>query len=98
MVCPIPKSCDAPRALMSVTPSLCCDEAEPRSIHLPDNSIEQVSVAVSNPMDCSSPRSSVHGILQARILECIAMPSCRGSSQPRDRPGSPTLQVESLLI
>ena len=28
---------------------------------------------------------SVHGILQARILEWVAVPSCRGSSQPRDR-------------
>ena len=31
------------------------------------------------------PGSSVHGILQARILEWIAIPFCRGSSQPRDR-------------
>ena len=37
------------------------------------------------PMDCSLPGSSVHGILQARILEWVAMPSSRGSSQPRDR-------------
>ena len=36
------------------------------------------------PMDCSLPGSSVHGILQARILEWDAMPSSRGSSQPRD--------------
>ena len=35
-------------------------------------------------MDCSPPDSSVHGILQARILKCVAMPSSRGSSQPRD--------------
>ena len=42
------------------------------------------------------PRSSVHGILQARILEWVAMPSSRGSSQPRDGPRSPTLQVDSL--
>ena len=34
-----------------------------------------------DPMDCSPPVSSVHGILQARILEWVAMPSCRGSSQ-----------------
>ena len=33
--------------------------------------------------------SSVHGILQARILEWVAMPSSRGSSPPRDRPVSP---------
>ena len=37
-----------------------------------------------NPMDCSLPGSSVHGILQARILEWAAMPSSRGSSRPRD--------------
>ena len=36
-------------------------------------------------MDCSSPGSSVHGILQARILEWVAMPSSRGSSWLRDR-------------
>ena len=35
-------------------------------------------------MDCSPPGSSVHGILQVRILEWVAMPSSRGSSQPRD--------------
>ena len=37
-----------------------------------------------NPMDHSPPGSSVHGILQARILEWVAMPSSRGSSQPRE--------------
>ena len=36
-------------------------------------------------MDCSLRGSSVHGILQARILEWVAMPSSGGSSQPRDR-------------
>ena len=35
-------------------------------------------------MDSSLPCSSVHGILQARILEWVAMPSSRGSFQPRD--------------
>ena len=35
------------------------------------------------PMDCSPPGSSVHGILQARIVEWVAMPSSGGSSQPR---------------
>ena len=38
-----------------------------------------------NPIDCSSPGSSVHGILQASILEWVAMPSSRGSSQPKDQ-------------
>ena len=38
-----------------------------------------------DPMDYSPPGSSVHGILQARILEWVAIFSSRGSSQPRDR-------------
>ena len=36
------------------------------------------------PMNCSPPGSSVCGISQARILEWVAIPSSRGSSQPRD--------------
>ena len=42
------------------------------------------SVPLCNPMDCSLPCSSVHGILQARILEWAAISFSRGSSQPRD--------------
>ena len=38
-----------------------------------------------NPMDCSPPSSSFHGILQARILKWIAMPSSRRYSQPRNQ-------------
>ena len=41
-------------------------------------------VQLCDPVDCSPPGSSVHGILQARILEGVAIPSCRGSSPPRD--------------
>ena len=37
------------------------------------------------PMDCGLPGSSVHGILQARILEGVAISFSRGSSQPRDQ-------------
>ena len=40
--------------------------------------------ALYDPMDHSPPGSSVHGILQARILEWVAMPSSRGS-RPRDQ-------------
>ena len=40
----------------------------------------QSCLTVCDPMDCSPPGSSVHGILQASILEWIAMPSSRGSS------------------
>ena len=41
-------------------------------------------LTLCNPMDCSPPGSSVLGILQARILEWVAMPSSRGSSWLRD--------------
>ena len=44
----------------------------------------QSCLTLCNPMDCSLPGSSVHGILQARVLEWVAMPSSRGSSRPRD--------------
>ena len=40
---------------------------------------------LSDPMDCSPPGSSVHGILQARILEWVAILFSRGSSPPRDQ-------------
>ena len=38
-----------------------------------------MSVALCDPLDCSSPGSSVHGILQARIWEWVAMPFSRAS-------------------
>ena len=41
-------------------------------------------VQLCDPMDCSLPFSSVQGIIQARILECVAIPSSRGSSWLRD--------------
>ena len=45
----------------------------------------QSCLTLCDPVDCSPPDSSVHGILQARILEWVAMPSFRESSQPRDQ-------------
>ena len=39
---------------------------------------------VSNSMDCSPPDSSVHWILQARIMEWVAVPFSRGSAGPKD--------------
>ena len=46
--------------------------------------------------DCGPPGSSVHGILQARILEWVAIPISRGSSQPGIKPGFPALQADPL--
>ena len=42
-------------------------------------------VLLCDPRDCSPPGSSVHGILQTRILEWVAISFSRGSSRPRDR-------------
>ena len=44
----------------------------------------QSCLTLFNPLDCSPPGSFAHGILQARILEWVAGPFSRGSSQPRD--------------
>ena len=56
----------------------------------------QLCPTLCSPMDCSTPGPSVHGILQARILEWTAMPSSRDLPNPGTEPGSPTLQVDSL--
>ena len=48
-------------------------------------SVPQSCLTLCEPMDCSLPGSSVHGILQARTLEWVARPSPRGSSQPKDQ-------------
>ena len=44
----------------------------------------QSCLTLRDPMDCSPPGSSVHGVLQARVVEWVAMPSSRGSSWPRE--------------
>ena len=46
--------------------------------------VAQSCLTLRDSVDCSPPGSSVHGILQARILEWVAMPFSRGSSQSRD--------------
>ena len=42
-------------------------------------------LTLGKPMNCSPPGSSVHGVLQAGILEWVAIPFSRGSFQPRNR-------------
>ena len=46
--------------------------------------VTQLCLSLCDSIDCSPPGSSVLGILQARILEWVAIPFSRGSSQPRD--------------
>ena len=55
--------------------------------------VAQSCATLCDPMDCSLPGSSVQGILQARILEWVAISFSRGSSRPR----FPTLQADTLL-
>ena len=53
--------------------------------------VTQSCPTLCDPMDCT-----VHGILQARILEWVAFPFSRGSSQPRIEARSPALWADSL--
>ena len=58
--------------------------------------LAQLCQTLCYPMDCIPPGFSVHGILQARILEGGAIPFSRRSSWPRDQPWSPALQTDFL--
>ena len=59
--------------------------------------VTQSCPTLGDPMDCSPLDSPVHGILQARILEWVAIPFSRGSSDPGIEPRSPPLQADSFL-
>jgi len=58
--------------------------------------VAQLCPTLCNPMDCSPPGSSVHGVLQARILEWVAIPFSKILPNPGIKPGSPVLQADSL--
>ena len=49
-----------------------------------ESEVCQSCPTLCDPVDCSPPSSSVHGIFQARILEWVATSFFRGSSRPRD--------------
>ena len=59
--------------------------------------VAQLCPTLCDPRDCSPPDSSVRGILQARILEWVAVLSPGDLPDPGIEPRSPTLQAESLL-
>ena len=56
----------------------------------------QLCLTLHNTMDCSPPGSSVHGILQAKVMEWVAILFTRGSSQPRNWTQDSALQEVSL--
>ena len=58
--------------------------------------VSQSRPTLCESMDCSLPGSSVHGILQASILEWVPVPFFRGSFYPRIKPRSSALQADSL--
>ena len=60
--------------------------------------VTQSCLTLYNTMDYSLPGSSVHGLLQERILEWAAVPSSRGSSQPRDRTSVSYIASEFFTI
>ena len=57
--------------------------------------VPQSCPTLCDPMDCSPPGSSVHGLLQARILEWVAMLSSRDFPDPGIKPWSLALQADS---
>ena len=59
--------------------------------------VVQLCLSLSDLMDCSPPGSSVHGILQARILEWLPFPSPGDLPDPGIEPRSPALQADSLI-
>ena len=79
--------CWAPRdgVLIILGAAWLVSESFPVSLELVCALSLQLYSTLCDPMDCSPPGSSVLGILQARILEWVAMPSSRGSSLPGDR-------------
>ena len=58
--------------------------------------VTQSCPTLCNPMDCILSGCSIRGNLQARVLEWVAIPFSRGSSNPQIKPGSPALQADSL--
>ena len=71
------------KSINSSALSFLCSPTLP-SIHVQFSSVAQSCPTLCDPMDCSPLVSSVHRILQARILEWVAIPFSRRSSQPRD--------------
>ena len=71
-------------------------KTKPKYFGESESEVAQLCLTLCDPMDCSLPGSSVHGIFQVRILEWAAISFSRGPSQPRIEPRSPALQADAL--
>ena len=60
--------------------------------------VAQLSPTLCHSMDCSLPGSSVHGILQARIMEWVVISFFRGLPDPGTEGRSPALQADSFFF
>ena len=79
------------------SPALRCPPCRLRSHHVLGLVKSLSRIRLCNPMDCSLPSSSIHGILQARVLEWVAtFPSPGDIPEPGIKPRSLTLQADAL--
>ena len=76
---------DGGQAAISLTPDVNSTVLVPCWIQFCLGLVAQSCQVLRDPMVCNPPGSSIHGILQARILEWVSMPSSRRSSQPSDQ-------------
>ena len=96
------KHCVDMLSRIHVLVQMCRPQGKPMLIHhalksyYSSVSRSQLCLTLCDPMDCSPPGSSVHGIFQARILEW-PVPSPGDLPNPGIEPRSPTSQVDSLL-
>ena len=74
-------TCSKLNILLHVSHNLCHTFTHKES----ESEVTQSCLTFPDPMDCSPPGSSIHGIFQARVLEWVAISFFRGSSRPKDR-------------
>ena len=66
------------------------------SLDLKESEVAQSCPTLSDPMECSLPASSIHGIFQARVLKRVAISFSRDLSDAGVKPESPAFQADAL--
>ena len=83
-------------ALFHIGTSYCLSGAEVGRAFSTQVLITQSFLILCDPLDCSPPDSTIHGILQARILEWVTIPFSEDLPSPEIEPRCPALQADSL--